>query len=125
MKALADQVAAMTEAQRAEIAARFPIVTIEAHAISARNACLVTLQAEGAVTIVGGFRQWLHHGRAVRKGEKALYILRPCAKRAPGAGQDSQDQDGPPQLRGQDVYFRLVPVFDVAQTDPLPEQVAA
>lgn len=125
MKTLAAQVAKMTDDQRAEIAGRFPVVTIEQHVISPRNTCLVTLQAERPVTIIGGFRQWIAHGRAVRKGEKALYILRPCPKgskatagAAPGEATEGADQDVP------GVFFKAIPVFDVTQTDAL-EEVAA
>jgi antirestriction protein ArdC len=124
MKAIAQQVAAMSEEQRAAIAARLPVLTIEAHAISARNTCLISLQVAAPVTIIGGFRQWLHHGRAVRKGEKAFYILKPCSKgrKADAPAADRGDQDG-----GAGLFFVPVPVFDVAQTDPLPAagQVAA
>ncbi|WP_372826522.1 ArdC-like ssDNA-binding domain-containing protein [Polaromonas sp.] len=120
MKTLAAQVSKMTDAQRAAIAARFPVVTIEQHVISPRNTCLVTLQADRAITIIGGFRQWIAHGRAVRKGEKAIYILRPCPKgrkagadAAPGESTDGAEQHGP------GMFFKAIPVFDVTQTDAL------
>lgn len=115
MKHLADfaaQVAAMTEAQRAELAARFPIVTIERHALSVRNNILCAMQTPAPLTIVGGFRQWLNAGRCVRKGEKALYILCPMTRKA-GEG-DKADTEG------NVTFFREVPIFDVAQTDATP-----
>jgi len=108
MKAYAAQVAAMTEGERADVAARMPIVTIEGHALSVRNNVLCAIQASAPVTVVGGFRQWIAHGRCVRKGEHALYILRPCEKK-------SDDADGETSR-----FFLSVPVFDVAQTDVLP-----
>lgn len=120
MKEIARRVADMTDAQRAAIAAQLPIVTVEQHVISPRNACLIAHQTEQAVTIIGGFRQWLHHGRAVRKGEKALYIMRPCARGKGAADDEPQDADDSGDAAGeQSVFFKLIPVFDVTQTDEL------
>lgn len=117
MREIAAQVARMSEEQRAAIAASLPVVTIEQHAISPRNTCLIALQTEAPVTIIGGFRQWLAHGRAVRKGEKAIYILRPCQRGAKAApDQEAAAEDG--ETGG--LFFMPVPVFDVSQTDELP-----
>lgn len=116
MKEIAAKVAAMTEEQRAEIAARMPVITIAGHVISQRNTVLLALQKEEPITIIGGFRQWIEAGRAVRKGEKAAYILRPAMKKsAEDSGQDGAE-DGDKGAR----FFVQVPMFDVSQTDPLP-----
>ncbi|MGV1047711.1 MAG: hypothetical protein ACOYD4_04180, partial [Solirubrobacterales bacterium] len=67
-KALHRQVAGMTETARIELIQRMgAIVTCDGHPLSPRNTCLVIFQSPTA-SIVGGFRQWLKHGRAVRKG---------------------------------------------------------
>lgn len=75
-------------------------------------------------TRVAGFRTQMSLGRQVRKGERALAILAPCTHRpkvSPTAsdgkpGKDERGGEAAPggakQVRG----FRVVHVFDVAQT---------
>lgn len=103
---LAAKLAAMTEAQRAAVADRYPVVTVEGRTISVRNMCLCAMQSAAPVTMIGGFKQWLTAGRCVRKGERAIYILHPCMTK----GEDGEESVA---------YFREVPVFDVSQTDAL------
>lgn len=120
------------------VAARFPTY-------SANNVLLIGVQRPDA-TRVCGIRTWNSLGRRVRKGEKGIAILAPCLYRPrpgePGArtaaeaarprsrGPQPARPEPPPaaaedrrreprELRG----FRVVHVFDVAQTegDPLPE----
>ena len=105
LAAYAEKIAAMPEADRAALAQTMPIVTIEGHPLSLRNNILCVLQSPAPVTIVGGFRQWLGAGRCVRKGEKALYILYPCAKKSEETSEKSE------------VFFREAAIFDVSQTD--------
>src|SRR5215208_6411529 len=69
-------------------------------------------------TYVAGFRAFLQLNRCVRKGEKAIRILAPMSvaeQARPGAGTDES-----PEESRRRVFFRTVPVFDVAMTDPLP-----
>jgi len=69
-------------------------------------------------TYVAGFRAFLQLNRCVRKGETAIRILAPMSvteqARQRGGEDDSTEE---PRRR---VFFRTVPVFDVAMTDPLP-----
>ncbi len=104
------------------------------HTYSLGNVLLIALQAPQA-TRVAGFRTWKSLGRQVRKGERGLAILAPCTyrpKTSSKAGDDEPGQDerggeaaptGGKQVRG----FRVVHVFDVAQTDgePLPDVAPA
>jgi hypothetical protein len=64
---------------------------------------------------VAGFNAWKKMGRYVKRGEKGIPILAPMIYR-----EDPDDEDSVKVLRG----FRVVHVFDLAQTDgqPLPEQ---
>jgi N-terminal domain of anti-restriction factor ArdC len=63
-------------------------------------------------TYVAGFRAWLALNRVVRKGSKAIYILAPVSVKSPdGDGQETGEKR---------IFFRSVPVFDVAMTDVLP-----
>ena len=84
------------------------------HSYSFSNALLIVAQDQDA-TRVAGFATWKRLGRAVLKGERAIWIL------APMIGKRTSTVDG--DERRPIVGFRAVPVFDVAQTDgePLPE----
>lgn len=64
---------------------------------------------------VAGYRAWQELGRHVRRGEKGLQILAPVTRRiTPENGEDEERRV---------VGFRVVHVFDLAQTEgePLPE----
>ena len=115
MNSLIKQVSALEPAQREEMAKRMPIVTCEGHAISAYNACFLAMQTELALTVVGGFRQWQVAGRQVSPGEKAAgYIYVPLKKK-----KDGQD------ITEEKLRFRMVPVFDIAQTEEVAVAAAA
>jgi antirestriction protein ArdC len=82
------------------------------HDYSLNNVLMILSQKPDA-SQVAGFKAWQKVGRQVRKGEKSIRIW------APMLVQD-RDSDDPDARR---MLFRLVPVFDVEQTDgdPLPE----
>jgi antirestriction protein ArdC len=85
---------------------------------SFRNQLMIAMQCPQA-TRVAGFRKWLEIGYTVRKGEGAIRIWAPCPPtkkaivrwREEGAKPDEEPS----------TYFRLVPVFDASQVEPLPE----
>jgi antirestriction protein ArdC len=68
-------------------------------------------------SVVGGFRQWLKAGRAVRKGEAGACIWIPLHS-ANGQAETpaAEGQDGEP-MDGSKTGFGLATVFDVTQTD--------
>ena len=111
---LAKQIGAMSEEQRAAMAAKMAgVVTIEGRVLSIHNACLIACQNPSA-TMVGGFNQWKAHGRSVRKGEHGLMIWAPKHRaedpnRQPGEMSDKDLRPG----------FIMVTVFDVAQTEAI------
>jgi antirestriction protein ArdC len=84
---------------------------------SANNQFLIALQCREA-SYVAGFRKWLQLGYAVRRGETAIRIWMPMppSKKAlaewEAAGALAKDK---PKMR-----FRLGPVFDRSQVEPLP-----
>jgi antirestriction protein ArdC len=84
---------------------------------SFNNTLLILIQCPTA-TRVASYRKWLEVGRQVRKGEKGLQIFAPMTRKR-------EDADG--KERTYVSGFRLVSVFDVAQTDgdALPEDPAA
>ncbi len=84
------------------------------HRYSFGNCLLIAQQAPQA-SQVAGFKAWQQLGRQVRKGERAIRIMAPMSVKERDAAGD--------ETGGRVVFFRAVPVFDVAQTDgePLPE----
>ena len=101
--------------QRAlSVAARF-------HDYSFANTQLIWAQshARGVTpSRVAGYRTWQQLGRQVRRGERGLQILAPLTRKiTPENGEDEERRV---------VGFRVVHVFDLAQTDgePLPEVTA-
>jgi antirestriction protein ArdC len=82
---------------------------------SLNNLLLIFAQRPEA-TQVAGYRTWQSLGRQVRRGESGIAILAPCTyKRSDDGDTDNNDESGETVrvLRG----FKVVHVFDVAQTD--------
>lgn len=101
------------------------------HTYSVNNVLLICRQCPEA-TRVAGYRTWQSLGRQVRRGERGIAILAPCTYARPDddtTSADEQDEEKREDggrarvLRG----FKVVHVFDVAQTDgePLPEAPAS
>jgi hypothetical protein len=83
------------------------------------NQILIALQRPDA-TYVAGFRAFLQLDRCVRKGERAIRILAPMSVRKESEPVEVQDTGASEQQKR--TVFRAVPVFDVSQTDPLPDR---
>ncbi len=68
-------------------------------------------------TFVGGFNTWLRCGRFVRKAEKGIAILAPMFFKDKKQAADGSDEET------RRIWFKVVYVFDISQTDgtPLPE----
>jgi hypothetical protein len=96
--------------------ARWVRVRAMFHSYSAGNCMLLALQCHERGIVpehVAGFRAWLKLGRCVRKNEKALRILAPVTLKE----RDEQgDENGE-----RHVFFKTAFVFELSQTDPLPE----
>lgn len=87
------------------VAARF-------HRYSTRNTLLIAAQRPDA-TRVAGYRTWQSLGRNVKRGEHGIAIMAPVTRKV-------DDDEGKERVLA---GFRIVHVFDVAQTEgePLPE----
>jgi len=83
------------------------------HCYSFNNVLLIAAQCHEAIQ-VAGYGAWRKLNRFVRRGERAIWILAPILERR----LDTDDGADGDVVRG----FRLVPVFDVSQTegDELP-----
>ncbi|MCL1599693.1 MAG: ArdC-like ssDNA-binding domain-containing protein [Actinomycetia bacterium] len=87
------------------------------HDYSLGNWLLMWSQAEqrgAAVTRPAGYRTWQKLGRQVRRGERGYRILAPMTRRLPA--EDAETEEPKRIVTG----FRVVPVFDVSQTDGEP-----
>jgi hypothetical protein len=112
-KALWKQVADMPETDRLVLAAKAGIVTCEGRELSVKNQCLLAFQFP-AVTVVGGFKQWLRHGRCVQKGQHGLMIWVPT-----GHKTTEQMPDGSTAETLEKSGFIVGTVFDISQTAEL------
>jgi hypothetical protein len=118
-KALWKQVAAMPELERVQLSNKFGLRTVEGRELSLCNQMLVALQLPAA-SVVGGFRQWIKQGRAVRKGEHGAMIWCPTGQRnANGTPQSPLNGNAVPADGDSDIHFIIGTVFDIGQTDEL------
>lgn len=107
-RALAQQIAAMTDAQRAQMLARIGAVpTCEGRPLSAFNSCLLLKQKDD-VSLVDGFQQWRAVGRQVRKGERGLFIWFP---------KSNPNAEPTPDQADDKIAFLLGYVFDITQME--------
>jgi len=100
------------------------------HDYSIGNLILIMLQKPNA-TRVAGFGTWRDLGRWVKKGEKGIAILAPCmppkgTKTTPHEETEAEEGETKEERERGDIrplYFKVVHVFDVSQTEgkPLPE----
>ena len=98
------------------------------HNYSFNNTMLIAMQKPDA-TLVAGFKAWQKNfDRHVKKGEKGIRILAPAPykikeeqeKLDPVTGEIVLDKNGMPITEEVEIKipaFRVVPVFDVSQTD--------
>ena len=98
------------------------------HNYSFNNTMLIAMQKPDA-TLVAGFKAWQKNfDRHVKKGEKGIRILVPAPykikeeqeKLDPVTGEIMLDKNGMPVTEEVEIKipaFRVVPVFDVSQTD--------
>ena len=98
------------------------------HNYSFNNTMLIAMQTPDA-TLVAGFKAWQKNfDRHVKKGEKGIRILAPAPykikeeqeKLDPVTGEIVLDKNGMPITEEVEIKipaFRVVPVFDVSQTD--------
>lgn len=114
-KALWKQVADTPEVDRIKATAHLGLVTCDGHSLSLCNSMLVVLQCPTA-TVLGGFRQWLKHGRAVKKGEHGAMVWIPTGQRKEQSVDASvQPVNGESEVTRQG--FIIGTLFDIGQTE--------
>jgi hypothetical protein len=92
------------------------VITALFQGYSARNACLIALQAPNA-TEVHGFKAWLELGRCVRKGEKGIGILAPAGQGRGVEAKPSTETETATEGKSGRQFFRVAYVFAREQTD--------
>jgi hypothetical protein len=88
------------------------------HQYSLSNTLLAMIQYPSA-TMLASYRKWEEKGRQVVKGSKAIYVFAPMTRKVAKTDKETGEESTGRQVTG----FKLVPVFDVSQTEgePLPE----
>jgi len=114
-RTLCKTVADLQPLQRDALAAKMlGAITCEGRQLSIHNLCLIAYQMPTA-TIVGGFRQWIKVGRAVKKGEHGLMIWVPKM-----IGKTTTvENDGSETKDGEKCGFLIGTVFDISQTQEI------
>lgn len=89
------------------------------HDYSIGNLILIAIQRPAA-THVAGFQTWKDLGRWVKKGSTGIAILAPVMPPKPKKEEKEDEEEEVPLTP---VYFKVVHVFDISQTEgkPLPE----
>ncbi len=107
---------AVDDVRASEMFKRYLDVQARFYKYSWHNTMLIYSQKPDAER-VAGFRTWKKLGRHVRKGERGIMIFAPC----PWKKTDTDDNGNDVERQG--VFFKVVHVFDVSQTDgeALPE----
>lgn len=105
-----DLAAATDAAKCSETLAAYIETQARFHCYSLRNVLSIMYHKPDA-TQVAGYNAWLGLRRYVKRGEKGIPILAPCTYKAKDTGETER------------VFFKVVYVFDVSQTDgePLPD----
>ena len=84
------------------------------HHYSLGNTLLITFQKPSA-SMVAGFNKWKELGRFVKSGERGIMILAPCFP--PKTQKEESEEETEEEVEVSPVFFKVVYVFDVAQTE--------
>lgn len=110
--------------QQSENFRTFLLTMSKFHDYSIGNLILIMLQKPDA-TRVAGFSTWKDLYRWVKKGEKGIAILAPCMPPKKRQLEPSDVENAPDEEETEirPIYFKVVYVFDLSQTEgkPLPE----
>jgi uncharacterized membrane protein (UPF0127 family)/antirestriction protein ArdC len=112
----------VNDIQDSENFKQFLLTMSKFHDYSIGNLILITIQKPDA-TRVAGFKTWKDLGRWVKKGEKGISILAPCLPPKERKPEPKEDEEPEEEIEVSPLYFKVVHVFDINQTDgePLPE----
>jgi len=113
---IAKQVSQMTDEQRAAMTIKIgAVMTCQGHALSLNNTIILMMQIPN-VSVVGGFRQWLSVGRAVKKGEHGAMIWVRTGNKTAVSDTPTTDCPNPTGQVEDESRFLIGTVFDISQT---------
>lgn len=110
---LVEQVALLRDSEQWR---RFLDAARTLHRYSVNNLALILAQRPDA-TRVAGYNAWRHLGRQVRKGEVGIRIFGIAVR--PNSATACDDADDDATAIRKRVYYPIVTVFDIAQTEPI------
>jgi N-terminal domain of anti-restriction factor ArdC len=107
MKKLSD----LPAEKREELSLTLGITNPEGHQLTPRNQCLIYFQnvEEVSISVVAGYKQWQKFQRQVKKGSHGFLIAVPSGNKG-----KEDDEDG-------EIFFLYKTVFDISQTEELPD----
>jgi len=119
LKQLKDGVETIQQSERFRL---FLVTMSKFHDYSIGNQILIMIQKPDA-TRVAGFNTWKDLGRWVKRGEKGIAILAPVMPPKPKPEEKVPEEEEETEIEPQPIYFKVVHVFDIAQTEgkSLPE----
>ena len=100
----------LDEAQRAEIANEMNVINPEGHVLTEKNCAFLAFQSQIKFSVVAGFKQWLEHGRCVKKGQHGNFIFIPAMTKV------KKVENGKETVSEELDKFLLARVFDISQT---------
>lgn len=100
-----------------EIISSMPVMNPEGRILSDANIIFLAWQSSIRFTIVAGFRQWIKHGRCVRKGEHGNCIFIPAMNK-----EKNKNADGSETVTEELQRFLVATVFDISQTFEITEK---
>ncbi len=113
---IAKRVAEMSDTDKAAMTTKIgAVLTCEGRALSLHNTLMLILQIPN-VSMVGGFRQWLKAGRAVKKGEHGAMIWVRTGNKEAASDMPTTDCPKPETPGTDESRFLIGTVFDVSQT---------
>jgi hypothetical protein len=94
-----------------------PIVNPEGRQLSEPNTIFLAFQSPIKFTVVAGFKQWMKHGRCVKKGEHGVLIFIPAMNKS-----KHKDEQGNETVTEELDRFLVATVFDISQTFEIKEK---
>jgi len=100
-----------------EIINSMPVMNPEGRILSDANIVFLAWQSKIQFTIVAGFRQWIKHGRCVKKGQHGNCIFIPAMNK-----ERNKNADGSETVSEELQKFLVATVFDISQTFEIAEK---
>ena len=101
---------------RSTIAKEMPVQNPEGRILSETNSVFLAFQSDLKFTVVAGFKQWMKHGRCVKKGQHGNFIFIPAMTKV------KKEVEGKETVSEELDKFLLARIFDISQTFEIKDQ---